>query len=71
MSRCSRETADLLVRGGGTGYLLRAASPRGEAWIAEQIPADAMRFTGGAVVVEHRFIDDIVAGAVADGLRVR
>jgi hypothetical protein len=63
--------ADLLVQGGGSVYLLRAASPHGEAWIEEHIPADALRFAGGAVVVEHRYIHDIVAGAVRDGLRVR
>jgi hypothetical protein len=65
------ENADLRVHGGGTVYLLRAVSPRGEAWIAEHIPVDAIRFAGGAVVVEHRFIHDIVAGAVRDGLSVR
>ena len=71
MSCRPHENADLLVHGGGTVYLLRAVSPRGEAWIAENISADAMRFSGGAVVVEHRYIHDIVAGAIRDGLRVR
>lgn len=52
-------------------YLLRAASPCGEAWIAEHIPADVLRFAGGAIVVEDRFIHDIVDGAVRGGLRVR
>jgi hypothetical protein len=62
--------ADLLVHGGGTVYLLRPVSPTGAAWVDEHIPEDATWF-GGAVVVEHRYIRDIVVGAVTDGLRVR
>ena len=61
---------DFLVHSEGTVYLLRAASPAGAAWIEAHIPADATWF-GGAVVVEHRFIGNIVRGAVADGMRVR
>ena len=61
---------DLLVHGGGTVYTLHAVSRRGERWITEHIADDARRL-GDAVAVEHRYIADIVRGAVADGLRVR
>ena len=61
---------DLLVSGGGTLFLLFATSPRGDAWIEDHIPDDAQWFSGG-VAVEHRYIGDIVAGAISDGLRVR
>ena len=63
--------ADLHVQGSGSVYLLRPVSRCGAAWVAEHIPPDAMRFAGGSIVVEHRYIYDIVAGAIADGLRVR
>jgi hypothetical protein len=62
--------ADLLVHGGGSVYLLRPVSRCGHSWVAEHIPSDAMRFAG-AIVVEHRYIHEIVAGAIADGLKVR
>jgi hypothetical protein len=62
--------ADLDVQGRGSVYLLRPVSPRGASWVAEHIPSDAMRFAG-AIVMEHRYIYNIVAGALADGLRVR
>ena len=62
--------ADLIVHGGGTVYLLRPVSIAGETWIADHIAQDATWF-GGGVVVEHRYIREIVEGAVADGLRVR
>lgn len=64
---------DLLVYADGpvcTVYLLHAASRAGAGWIAEHIPHDA-QWLGTGVAVEHRYIGDIVAGALADGLRVR
>jgi len=61
---------DLLVHGEGSVYLLRPTSRRGQLWIDENISDDHQEWVG-AVVVEHRFIGDIIRGAIADGLRVR
>lgn len=52
-----------------TIFLVRAVSSAGSAWVDEHLPDDAMHF-GDAIVVEHRFISDIVAGMVRDGLTV-
>jgi hypothetical protein len=60
---------DLLVSGGGTVYLVFPVSPAGESWIESHIPDEAHWFAGG-VAVEHRYIEAIVVGATADGLRV-
>jgi hypothetical protein len=46
-------------------------SPAGEEWVSEHIPEDAMRWGADSVVVEHRFIGDIVRGAVARWARGR
>jgi hypothetical protein len=64
------QDTDLLICGGGTVYLVFAVSPAGDSWIENHVPDDAQWFAGG-VAVEHRYIGAIVAGAVADGLRVR
>ena len=61
---------DLLVHGEGSIYLLRPTSRRGQRWIDEHV-CDGRQEWAGAIVVEHRFIGDIVRGAIADGLRVR
>lgn len=61
--------ADLSVSNQGSIFLLRGVSDAGSTWLAEHIPDDAQHF-GGAVVVEHRFIADITAGAIEDGLEV-
>jgi hypothetical protein len=61
---------DFEISGGGSVYLLRPLTRAARAWIADHLPADAMRL-GDAVAVEWRYIDDIVGGAIGDGLRVR
>ena len=61
---------DLLVHGGGSVYLLCPNSQVGVAWVDQHISPDATWF-GGAVVVEHRYIGDIVVWATRDGLEVR
>ena len=61
---------DFEISGGGTLYLFRPITRAAHAWVAEHLPEDAMRWCG-AIVVEHRYIGDIVGGAIGDGLVVR
>jgi hypothetical protein len=60
---------DLSVQNHGSIFLLRGETEEGRDWISDHIPSDAQSW-GGAIVVEHRYIDDIVAGAMNDGLEV-
>jgi hypothetical protein len=60
---------DFLVENHGTIFLLQPLTPAANSWIEENLPADHMTF-GGAVVIEHRFVVDIIRGAIADGLVV-
>lgn len=50
-------------------FLLHPFTEAARNWVAEHIPDDAQLF-GEAVVIEHRYIGDIVRGIVADGLEV-
>jgi len=61
---------DFLLSDEGSIFLLQPLTPAAVSWIEENISDDHMTF-GSAVVVEHRFIADIVRGAIADGLAVR
>lgn len=63
-------TADLVVQDHGSIFLLTPRSDAGQEWIDEHIPADAQRWGVNSIVVEHRYITDIVLGAQADGLDV-
>jgi hypothetical protein len=62
--------ADLLVHGKGSIYLLRATTRRGRQWIDERV-SDDRREWAGPIVVEHRYIGDIVRVAISDSLRGR
>jgi hypothetical protein len=61
---------DLLVHGEGSIYLLRPATRRGQRWIDMRISSGRTEWAG-AIVVEHRYIGEVVRGAIGDGLRVR
>jgi hypothetical protein len=61
---------DFLIADHGSIFLLQPISDRALAWIHEHLPPDAPRF-GSSVVVEHRFVADIVTGIRDDGLVVR
>ena len=61
---------DFLVADHGTIFLLQPITDRASAWLREHLPPDSPRF-GSSVVVEHRFIADIVAGIRGDRLVVR
>ena len=65
---------DLEFTDHGSIWLLRAASPRGRAWLDEYVesPGDDQPccWGGDALVVEPRYVFDIVDGAEMDGLRV-
>jgi hypothetical protein len=65
-----RRQADFSVQNEGSIFLLIPHTDSGNAWIEEHISEDARRF-GGGVVVEHRYILDIVNGSKNDGLEVR
>lgn len=61
--------ADFEVQNHGSVFLLRPTTIAGKEWVRDFIPEDAPRW-GHAVVVEHRFISDLVEGIAADGLEV-
>lgn len=60
---------DVRVVDHGSITIFIPTSDTGREWIAENIASDAMRWAGG-VVVEPRYIVDIVVGAQNDGLEI-
>lgn len=65
----SSPTPDFEIENHQSIFLLRPLNPAAESWIKEFLPQDRMSF-GSAVVVEHRYIADIVEGIRNDGLVV-
>lgn len=61
--------ADIKVENHGSIFLLCPRSEPGRDWLREHTYADALTWAG-AVVVEPRYVEDIVRGAQDDGLEV-
>jgi len=63
--------ADVIVTGrpGDAIYLITPYTAAGAAWCGENLPADAPRWRG-AYAVESRYVGDIAAGMIGDGLDV-
>jgi hypothetical protein len=61
---------DFVVENHGSIFLLRPLTPAAKAWVEEHIGDNGYQPYYPTVVVEHRFIADIIHGAQADGLVV-
>jgi hypothetical protein len=61
---------DFTVENHGTIFLLIPETDAARTWVEANLPDDALTF-GRGVVVEHRYIADIVAGIQGDGLEVK
>lgn len=49
--------------------MLTPVSEAGLRWVRENLPADVLRWAGG-IVVEPRYVGDILDGIAADALEV-
>lgn len=64
-------TPDFAVDGGGSIFLLRPLTDAGREWVDQHIGQDnGFQPYWPTVVIEHRYIGNIVAGIQADGLQV-
>jgi hypothetical protein len=63
---CPRQK-DFVVQSHGSIILLDPATPAAKEWAADNISEDAQHW-GNAIVVEPRYITDILLGIQADGL---
>ena len=66
----SSPTIDFIAENHDSIFLLRPLTLAASSWIDQNLLQNRMTFSG-AVVVEHRYVSDIVSGALAVGLEVR
>lgn len=62
---------DILVENHGSIFLLRPASPSGQFFLDTRVIGEETQLFGNAVVVEPRYVENIVRGARGEGLFVR
>lgn len=61
--------ADIDVTNQGCFYVITALTDRGAEWFEDNLVGEQTPACGG-IAVEGRYLDDIVEGALADGLEV-
>ncbi len=55
---------------GGSVYLFRQCSTKAERWIKRHINLDEAIHLADGIAVERQYVDPIIEGAIATGLRV-
>ncbi|CAB4152430.1 hypothetical protein UFOVP613_14 [uncultured Caudovirales phage] len=60
---------DFRIVDGGSVLLLMPETDAGRAWADEHLPEDALTL-GAGIAIERRYMGDIIAGIVEDGLGV-
>jgi hypothetical protein len=61
---------DFTVQNEGSIFLLYPHTQAANVWVSDHIP-DYAQYFGNAVVIEHRYILDVVDGIKTDGLVIR
>jgi hypothetical protein len=62
---------DIQVEDHGSIVLLHARTDTGARWIGEHTDPENRQFFGGALVVEPRYVVDIINGIIESGLMVK
>lgn len=61
--------ADVMVQCEGSIFLLTPISGEARSWLRDNVQPDAQWF-GPALVVEHRYVEDLVEGLRCEGFNV-
>jgi len=61
--------SDFMVSGGGTVFVLTPLTEAAKSWVSDFIDPGAQRW-GRGVVIEHRYISDIINGIEDSGLSI-
>jgi hypothetical protein len=64
-------TVDLYFEGHGSLFLIRPTSPAGKTWLEENVGDSETQTWGGATACEQRYVENILRGALAEGLVCR
>jgi hypothetical protein len=63
-------TLDFLLRTHGSTALLQPLSGAGKEWLDLNVTYDAWQIWAGAIAVQPRYVEDLLAGIAASGLTV-
>ncbi len=61
---------DMQFSNHGSIWIMEPLSDAAREWVSEHIPEDAQAWGKNGIVIEHRYVYDIMVGATNDGLTV-
>lgn len=61
---------DMTFANHGSIVIMTAHTPAAQAWVAEHIPEDAITWGPNGIVIEPRYVGDIMEGVLSDGLDI-
>ena len=61
---------DFLIDDQGTIVRLTPLSDGARQWLEDNVEAEPWQWLGRSLCIDHRYADDLISGAVADGLEV-
>ena len=64
-------TSDFLLANHGSFCILSALSAGASRWVDDHLPVDALRWGPIGIIIEPRYVGDIMQGIVDDGLLVQ
>lgn len=62
--------ADLQIQNHGSIFIMTPTSKAGHQWVDECIPVDATRWGQCSIVIEPRYLENIIDGACCAGLSI-
>lgn len=62
---------DFLITDHGSIVTFKPLTDEAQGWIEEHLVGDDIQWFGGAVVVEPRYVEDIVHGIIMDDLNIK
>lgn len=71
LARISTEYPDVDVHREGTLFLVGALTDSGVSWLSENVDVENATFWLSNIVVEHRYIEQLVIGMIEAGLVVK
>ena len=64
-------SSDFLLANHGSLYDLNALTAGASQWVDDHLPVDALRWGPVGIIIEPRYVGDIMQGIVDDGLLVQ
>lgn len=61
---------DMTFANHGSITIMTPLTPAAHDWVSEHIPEDAMTWGPSGIVIEHRYVLDIMQGVLSDGLDI-